>query len=99
MGGIFLPKIFPKIGEVTFDPKPVSYTSAFSPNKPSLGLGLSLGLIKKILKAWSGKIETGLVEKTGFRPNDRYSYVCHAEMNVILNKNCADARDATICKL
>ena len=31
--------------------------------------------------------------------SNRYPYVCHAEMNAILNKNCADVRDGTICKL
>lgn len=28
----------------------------------------------------------------------RYPYVCHAEMNAILNKNCVNITGTTICK-
>ena len=49
--GIFLPKI----GEITFDPKPVSHSSAFSP-KPKLRIRLKLRLINnKYLKLKIGK--------------------------------------------
>ena len=54
---------------MTFDPKPVSHTSAFSP-KPSLGLGLSLGLIKNIE---SLKFEN----RNRFSRENRFSTKCH----------------------